>query len=58
VVFGREPPPPSVRSYELGTTCVPVVAQQLAERDEFNAEICDRLEQPQQHYKSYYDKKH
>jgi hypothetical protein len=34
------------------------VAQQLAERDEFLAEIRDRLEQAQQHYKSYYDKKH
>jgi hypothetical protein len=34
------------------------VAQQLAEHDEFLAEIHDRLEQAQQHYKSYYDKKH
>jgi hypothetical protein len=34
------------------------VAQQLAERDEFLAEIRDHLEQAQQHYKSYYDKKH
>jgi hypothetical protein len=52
------PPPPSVRSYELGTTHVLAVAQQLAEHDEFLAEIHDRLEQAQQHYKSYYDKKH
>jgi hypothetical protein len=51
-------PPPSVHSYEPGTTRVPAVAQQLAERDEFLAEIRDRLEQAQQHYKSYYDKKH
>jgi hypothetical protein len=56
VVFGRDPP--SVRSYEPNTTRVPAVAQQLAERDEFLAEIRDRLEQAQQHYKSYYDKKH
>jgi hypothetical protein len=34
------------------------VAQQLAERDEFLTEVRDRLEQAQQHYKSYYDKKH
>jgi hypothetical protein len=57
VVFGRDPPP-SVRSYEPNTTRVPAVAQQLAERDEFLAEIRDRLEQAHQHYKSYYDKKH
>jgi hypothetical protein len=48
VVFGRDPPPhPSVCSYEPGTTRVPAVAQQLAERDEFLTEIRDRLEQPQ-----------
>jgi hypothetical protein len=34
------------------------VAQQLVERDEFLVEIRDHLEQAQQHYKSYYDKKH
>jgi hypothetical protein len=34
------------------------VSQQLAERDEFLVEIRDCLEQAQQHYKSYYDKKH
>jgi hypothetical protein len=58
VVFGRDPPPPSILSYEPGMTLVPAVAQQLAERDEFLTEIRDRLEQAQQHYKSYYDKKH
>jgi hypothetical protein len=51
-------PPPSVRSYEPGTTHVSTVAQQLAERDKFLTEICDHLEQTQQHYKSYYNKKH
>jgi transposase InsO family protein len=56
VVFGRDPP--FARSYEPGTTHVPAVAQQLVERDEFLAEIRDHLEQAQQHYKSYYDKKH
>jgi hypothetical protein len=44
VVFGRAPPP-SVRSYEPGTTRIPAVAQQLVERDEFLVEIRDRLEQ-------------
>jgi hypothetical protein len=39
-------------------TCVLTVAQQLAERDEFLTEIRDHLEQAQQQYKSYYDKKH
>jgi hypothetical protein len=51
-------PPPSVHSYEPGTTRIPAVAQQLVERDEFLVEIHDRLEQAQQHDKSYYDKKH
>jgi hypothetical protein len=37
---------------------VSAVAQQLTEREEFLAEIRDHLEQAQQHYKSYYDKKH
>jgi hypothetical protein len=39
-------------------TRIPAVAQQLVENDEFLTEIRDRLEQAQQHYKSYYDKKH
>jgi hypothetical protein len=30
----------------------------LKERDEFLEEICDRLEQAQQHHKEYYDRKH
>jgi hypothetical protein len=51
-------PPPFVRSYEPGTMRVSAVAQQLTEREEFLAEIRDHLEQAQQHYKSYYDKKH
>jgi hypothetical protein len=56
VVFCRDLP--SIRSYEPGMMHVPAVAQQLAEHDEFLAEIRDRLEQAQQHYKSYYNKKH
>jgi hypothetical protein len=43
VVFGRDTP--SVRSYESGTTRIPVVAQQLAEHDEFLTEIRDRPKQ-------------
>jgi hypothetical protein len=38
--------------------CVPAVDQQLAARDEFMAEIRDRLEQDQQLYKDAYNKKH
>jgi hypothetical protein len=33
-------------------------SQQLTERDEFLADVRDRLEQAQQHYKAQYDAKH
>jgi hypothetical protein len=50
--------PPSISSFTPGATRVPTVAQQLVDRDEFLVEVHDRLNQAQQHYKDYYDKKH
>lgn len=41
-----------------GTARVSAVHQQLAEQDVFLQEIRDRLEQSQQYYKSFNDKKH
>jgi hypothetical protein len=37
---------------------VSTVGQQLADKHEFIVEIHDHLEQVQQHYNSFYDKKH
>jgi hypothetical protein len=37
---------------------VPAVQEQLRERDEFVLEIRERLEQAQQRYKGFYDRKH
>jgi len=56
VVYGR--PPPSIRSYAPGDARLPVVDRAMTERDEFLAELRDRLEQAQQHYKSVYDRRH
>jgi len=56
VVYGRDPP--SVRSYTLGEARLRAVHQQLTERDEFLAEIRERLELAQQRYKAYYDRNH
>jgi hypothetical protein len=56
VVYGRDPP--SVRAYTVGETRLPAVQQQLQDRDEFLAEVRERLEQAQQHYKDFYDRKH
>jgi len=56
VVYGRDPP--ALRAYEQGEARLPAVEQQLLERDEFIAEIRDRLEQAQQYAKVQYDKKH
>ena len=56
MVYGREPP--ALRAYEPGEARLPAVEQQLLERDEFIAEIRDRLEQAQQYSKHQYDKKH
>jgi hypothetical protein len=43
VVYGREPP--TMPTYTVGTARVSTVDQQLVERDEFLAEVRDRLEQ-------------
>jgi len=56
VVYGRSPP--TIRSYEHGDTHLPAVDQAMRNRDEFLAEVRDRLEQAQQHYKAVYDRRH
>jgi hypothetical protein len=56
VVYGR--PPLLVRTYTAGDARLPAVYQQMMDRDEFMQEIRDRLEQAQQYYKAYYDKRH
>ena len=47
-----------LRAYEPGEARLPAVEQQLLKRDEFLAEVRDRLEQTQQYSKHQYDKKH
>jgi hypothetical protein len=47
-----------LRAYSAGEIQLLVVQQQLCDRDEFIMEVCDRLEQAQQHYKAAYDRKH
>ena len=54
--YGR--PPPSIRSYALGDARLLAVQKAMKERDEFLAEVRDRLEQAQQHYKAAYDRRH
>jgi hypothetical protein len=56
VVYGREPP--SLRPAAAAEACIPAVQEQLRERDEFVLEIRERLEQAQQRYKGFYDRKH
>jgi hypothetical protein len=56
VVYGRDPP--SVRTYTPGEAHLPTIHQQLTERDEFLAEIQERLELAQQRYNAYYDRNH
>jgi hypothetical protein len=56
LVYGR--PPPSIRSYAVGDARLPAVEKAMTERDEFLAEVRDRLEQAQQHYKAVYDRRH
>jgi hypothetical protein len=56
LVYGR--PPPSIRSYVPGEARLPAVDQAMKDRDEFLAEVRDRLEQAQQHYKATYDRHH
>jgi hypothetical protein len=54
LVYGREPP--TLMSYSLGIAKVATVDKQLQERDEFLAEIRDRLIQAQRTMKQYQDK--
>jgi hypothetical protein len=56
VVYGRDSP--SIRSYEAGDTRVVAVAKTMAEREEFLAEVHNRLEQAQAVQKRHYDKSH
>jgi hypothetical protein len=56
VVYGREPP--TLLSYQSGTTRVVAVDRQLQERDEFLADIKERLIQTQVTMKQYQDKSH
>jgi hypothetical protein len=56
LVYGR--PPPAVRTYLSGEARLPAVERALQDRDEFLAEVRDRLEQAQQHYKAVYDRTH
>jgi hypothetical protein len=56
VVYGRDPP--VLRSYTDGESRLLAVQHLLYERDEFLAEVRDRLEQAQQYHKLHYDRKH
>jgi hypothetical protein len=56
VVYGRDPP--TIRSYEPGETRVAAVAQNMADRVEFLADVRYRLEQAQVVQKKHYGKLH
>lgn len=56
LVYGR--PPPSIRMYAPGDARLPAVERAMKDRDEFLAEVRDRLEQSQQHYNTVYDRCH
>jgi len=56
IVYGHDPP--AIRSYEPGETRVPAVAKNMADRDEFLADVRYRLEQIQAVQKCHYDKGH
>jgi hypothetical protein len=56
VVYGRNPP--SIRSDMAVDARLLMVHKQMLDRDEFLMEIGERLDQVQQHYKMFYDKKH
>ncbi|WVZ80358.1 hypothetical protein U9M48_027839 [Paspalum notatum var. saurae] len=56
VVYGRDPP--SIRSYDHGDCRVAAVAQTMAERDEFLADVRARLLQAQDVAKRSYDRHH
>jgi hypothetical protein len=52
VVYGRDPP--SIRSYMTGDARLSMVHQQMTG----DARLHEWLDQAQQHYKLFYDKKH
>jgi hypothetical protein len=56
VVYGRDPP--ALLSYEQGQSRVPAVDKQLVARDEFLAEIKERLLHAQAVMKGNYDAHH
>jgi hypothetical protein len=56
VVYGHDQP--TVRSYSPGDTRLPAVDTQLRDRDEFLAEVQERLDQAQQQHKAFYNRKH
>jgi hypothetical protein len=56
VVYGRDPP--ALLSYEQGQSRVPAVDKQLVARDEFLAEIKERLLHAQEVMKENYDAHH
>jgi hypothetical protein len=56
VVYDRVPP--ALLSYEAGQSKVPAVDQQLLDRDEFLAEIKDRMQHAQDLMKHHYDPHH
>ena len=45
-------------SYTPGDARLPAVDKAMRDRDEFLAEVRDRLEQAQQHYNAVYDHRH
>jgi hypothetical protein len=56
VVYGHDPP--QLCTYTAGEAKLPAMDSQLRDSDEFLMEVHERLEQAQQYYKLYYDRKH
>jgi hypothetical protein len=56
VVYGREPP--QLCAYMADEAKLPAVDSQLRDHDKFLMEVQEWLEQAQQYYKLYYDRKH
>jgi hypothetical protein len=58
VVYGRDPPPPTIRSYELRDTRVAVVGLDMEARESFLADVRYRLHQAQEVQKQHSDRLH
>jgi hypothetical protein len=56
VVYGRDPR--SLHAYSPGELRNQAVERNIADRDKFLLDVCNRLLQAAQHYKHYYDGKH